>query len=46
VARYHLEVVISAYNEGFGTMSTDGITNWRYVNDIIWNLEYNEPATF
>jgi len=42
----YLEVVISAYNEGFGTMSQSGITNWRYVNDIIWNLEYNEPATF
>jgi len=27
-------------------MSQSGITNWRYVNDIIWNLEYNEPTTF
>lgn len=42
----YLEVIISAYDEGFGTMSADGITNWRYVNDIIWNLEYNEPATW
>lgn len=41
----YLEVIISVYNEGFGTMSQRGITNWRYVNDIIFNLE-NEPQTF
>lgn len=31
------DIVISIYNEGAGTMSQVGITNWWYVNDVkLW----------
>ena len=29
------DIVISVYNEGAGTMSTYGIINWWYVNDVL-----------
>lgn len=31
------DIVISVYNEGAGTMSQYGITNWSYVSDVeLW----------
>jgi hypothetical protein len=38
-----LDIVISVYNEGAGTMSTQGIINWWYVDDVLSYMNASPP---